>query len=219
MSVTVAQLVANVLSEGSFDATEAQALQWLSRRQEQMCARTRCYRKEIAIGPTVAEQNSYAMPAEVVEVRELQVNGYPYGEGRHSDLAQGKLGYLWLSGLYYPGGMGGIYVRGYSSTGERVVSLYPTPTEASLPIAVFAVCYPPDLVAGQDGTLVIPSAYADGLVAGAIGTGMSRVERRADLAANFEAIYSAACSELEQQVDKELRGSGAAQIRVAGYQC
>lgn len=167
MSRTVAELVQSVLTEGSFDVTEGQALSWLSARHERMCARTKCYRRKIQVGPTVAEQQSYPLPPEVVEIRELQVAsskstppglGVPYGAGRHVDLAQGALHYIWLGGLYLAVG-GGIYVRDESSEGQDLVALFPVPTESGLAITVFAVCRPDPLTLGTSG-----------LIAGGAGT-------------------------------------------------
>lgn len=214
MADTVASLVANVLTEGNFDATEPQVLQWLTRRQRTMCSRTRVYRKKLSIGPTVAEQQAYTVPKEVVEIREVLVNGITYGTGRHSDLAQGAQGYLWLDGLYLDGG--GISTREDDSTGTTKLALYPTPTEAGLEVTLIAVCLPPDLVVGEDSTIKVPGDFLDALVAGAIATGLTRIESRPDLAQPFETIFSAACTELETQVNRRFRGAGPAQIRVVG---
>lgn len=214
MPDTVASLVANVLAEGNFDATEAQALQWLSRRQRQMCARSRCYRKKLSIGPTVSEQQDYAVPAEVVEIREVLVNGLTYGTGRHVDLAQGAQGWLWLDGLAWNGG--GIAMRDDDAEGTRKIALFPTPTEAGLEVVLIAVCLPPDLAVGQDTTIKVPLDFMDALVAGAIATGLRRIESRPDLAVPFETEFTNGCSELMMQTNRRFRGAGAAQIRVQG---
>lgn len=211
----VAQLVTNVMTEGSFDVTEAQALQWLSRRHQLMCTRTRCYRKRLTVGTTIAGQLDYLLPPEVSEIREVLVNGIPYGEGRHSDLAQGKLGYIWLDGLYAYAG-GGLYLHDYDANGETTIALYPTPTEGGQQIVVYAVCRPPDLQPGEDFGIKIPHEFLDALVAGAIATGLTRTEARADLAGPFEQTFSAGCAELLSQVNRRFRGSGAAQIRLSG---
>lgn len=333
MSRSVQELVQSVLAEGNFDVSEAQVVQWLSSRHETMCARTKCYRRRIALGPTVAEQEAYPLPSEVVEIREVQVQssvvtgglGVPYGAGRHIDLAEGALRYLWLGGLYAAVG-GGIYVRDESALGQDLLALYPTPSESGLAITVFAVCrpepltlVPPSLTAGatgvfrycsttrvltaeekatflaggglpagvgtetgvssvvfeyqepgapwQPGTVVkdatgayhsnvplvvqgdwlwrakglgasgaqvwatpveevqvasglaqlkVPSEFYDALIEGAIATGLTRVESRPDLAAPFETKFADACTELLTEVNKRYRGSGPAQIRLAG---
>lgn len=160
-------LVSQVLEEGSFAVSEATALNWLEARHKSMCARTRCYRRKIEIGPTVAQQQQYAVPAEVMEIRECQVgslatgalNQVPYGVGIHTDLAQGALGYIWLGGLFLAVG-GGIFVRDENAAGEEMLSLYPIPTESGLNVTLYAVCRPeplsltaPALVVGGSATL------------------------------------------------------------------
>lgn len=217
----VAELVDVVSKEGVFDASPATILRWLDRRHLSFCARTKCFRRKLDIGPTAAGVSSYALPAEVQEIRELLVGavnapalGVPYGVGLERDLAQGALGYLWLGGLYQAVG-GGIFTRDESGAGADLVALYPTPTEAGQPIVIRAVCRPPHLVDG--GRVVTPPEFDDALVAGAIATGLERLEARPDLASAAEARFSQACGELLGEVERRYRGSGPAEIRVAGY--
>jgi len=212
---TVAQLVAQVLEEGQFDASPTQALRWLTVRQRQLCRRSKWYRKTLSVGPTVSGQATYTVPAEVVEILMVEVDGYVYGHLRHRDPADGSKGWIWL------GGVGGIAGRQDTSGGEQQLLLFPTPlpgarVEPGKTINVWAVCRPPDLVEGQDATLVIPGEYMDALVSGAIATAMTRTEDRPDLAANHEQIFQAACGELTQQSNRRFRGVGPAQIRLTG---
>jgi hypothetical protein len=212
---TVAQLVAQVLEEGQFDATNAQALRWLTVRQRQLCRRSKWYRKTLSIGPTVDGQASYALPAEVVEILMVEVDGYVYGHMRHQDPSEAAKGWIWL------GGSGGIAGRQDSSAGEQQLWIFPTPyaggsLEPGKAVSVYAVVRPPDLVEGDDTTLVIPGEYMDALVEGAIATAMLRTEDRPDLAAGHEQIFTTACGELSQQSNRRYRGVGPAQIRVVG---
>ena len=215
MADTVSQLVEAVLNEGQFDASNTQALRWLTVRQRQMCRRSRCYRKTLSIGPTVNAQTAYAVPAEVVEILMVEVDGKVYGHLRMNDPSEGALGWIWL------GGVGGIAGRYDSSAGEAMLWLYPAPLvggplEPGKAISLKAVCRPPDLEEGKDATLVIPGEHVDALVSGAIATGMLRTEDRPDLAAAHEQIFTAACAELTQQTNRRFRGIGPAQIRVQG---
>lgn len=217
---SVEALVTSILEEGGFDATQSMALNWLDQRHRLMCSRTRCFRKKLS-APTVAGQRGYPVPAEVQEIREVLVESsaatgsetVPYGAGHHSDLAQGALGYIWLGGLYSKVG-GGIFVRDESATGEDLLALYPTPTESGLIIMTHAVCRPAALVV--DGQTVTPPEFDDALVAGAIGTGLERIEGRPDLAASSEAKFEGACVELLRQVNDRFRPTGPVQIRVRG---
>lgn len=324
-------LVKSVLEDGGFDTTEAKVLDWLDQRHKLMCARSDCYRRKVPLGPTVAGQQSYPIPAEVQEIREVLVVtptssgvGVPYGAGRHSDLAQGALGYIWLGGIYLRAG-GGIYTRDENAEGQDLLALYPIPSEAGLTISVLAVCRPEvlqlspsGLVAGgtatiryclttreltptelatfvgggglpvgvgteagvastvleyqlpgkawataavvkdatgayhslvtapEQGTIYwrakwldaggaivaqtplgeepvkgggglrTPPEYDDALVAGAIATGLERLEGRADLAGTGEQKFAAACQELKGEVNRRFRRPGGAEIRVGG---
>lgn len=216
MAETVVGLIERVLEEGGFDAPNSRALEWLTVRQRQMCARSRCYRKTISLGVTVNGQSDYALPAEVLELREVLVGGTLFGPMRHTDPAQGAKGWLWL------GGEGGIAGRDDNSAGEPMLRLYPTPApntpqvEPGAEITIYAVCRPPDLAEYNDATLKVPTEYVDALVSGAIATGMLRMEARPDLAQAHETIFAAACGELLQATNRRFRGSGPAQIRVAG---
>jgi len=213
---TVAQLVAQVLEEGQFDATNAQALRWLTVRQRQMCRRSKSYRKTLSLGPTAQGVATYALPDEVVEILMVEVGGYVYGHLRHQDPPEGAFGWVWI------GGTGGLAGRQDSSAGVQQLWLYPTPDAggATPPpgatISVWAVCRPPDLSETSPEGLVIPGEYMDALVSGAIATALLRTEDRPDLASNHETIFLNACTELLQQSNRRYRGVGPAQIRVVG---
>lgn len=215
MADTVSQLVARVLTEGSFDTDEPTVLGWLTVRQRLMCARSSCFRRTLELGPTVNEKQNYPVPAEVVEILEVLVAGYPYESGRHRDLSAGKRGYIRLHGE------GGLAVRDDDESGAEQLALYPAPKQGSAPepgstLQVLAVCRPPDLLTSDNTTLKIPGEYVDALVAGAIATGLLRLEKRQDLAAPHDAQFESACAELERQVNERYRQSGPTQIRVAG---
>lgn len=216
MAEVVAGLVSNVLEEATFDTTSERVLGWLTRRHTLMCSRSKCFRKKIVLlERTVEGQSAYALPAEVVEVREVQVAGVPYGNGRHLDIATSRLGYLWLQGLYVGMG-GGVGTEDYDTTGAEQLSLVPAPLESGLSIEVWAICRPPVLSLTDDTTLKVPEEFYDALVGGAIGTGLKRLEARPDLAASFETEFAQACEELAEQVARRFRGRGPARIRVAG---
>lgn len=213
---TVAELVEAVLEDGQFDATQAQVLRWLNVRHKQMIARTRSFRKQLSLGNTVAGQSNYALPAGIVEILQVTVGGYVYGQARHNDFAEGELGYIWLGG-----GMGGIAGRDDTAAGDQQLRIFPAPKgglspEPGGPISVYAAVEPPQLVVGEDGSIKIPDEYVDALVSGAIATGMLRVEARPDLAQQHEELFEKGCGELLRVVNRRFRGTGPARIRIAG---
>jgi hypothetical protein len=212
---SVAELVTDVLTEASFDATETQALKWLSRAHALMCVRSTILRKNLNLGLTEENVSTYDLPAEVVQILELRVGGVPYGQGTHTDIAYDALSYLWIQGI--PGS--GLGVQEASAEGVDQIALVRRPAEApgGLPIELYAVCRPGPLVSGEDSTVKVPDEFTDALVSGACATALARVEARPDLASSFQAQFDAGCAELLKQVRKRYRGSASPQIRVVGY--
>lgn len=207
----VAELVQDVLVEGGFDVPTTRILRWLNTSHRTMVVRAQCFRRSLELGPTVALQQDYVMPAEVVELTEVVVAGFVYGEGRHQDIANGAASRLWL------GRLGGISTRDDDSAGLPHLALYPIPTTSGEPITCMAVCLPPNLSESDDTTLKIPKHFQDALVNGAVAIGLARVENRPDLAVPKQQAFEAACTELEAQTRNRFRGrTGPVQIRVQG---
>jgi hypothetical protein len=210
MAETVQQLVDDVVNEGSFDVTPAQALRWLNRRHRVMVVESRSSRRTVSIGPTVAGQRDYALPVELVQIYEVLVGGTTYTNGRHQDLSLGANGFLVLDGE------GGIVSPEETSTGAAEIALYPTPEKDGDTLEVRGAFLPADLSTSDDSTLRVPGDFADALVAGAIATGLRRIEGRPDLAQSFEQEFADGVARLKTQTMKRYRGPGVVQIRVAG---
>lgn len=210
----VPALVNAVIEDADFDATPAQALRWLSERQQLMCARTLCYRKTLALGNTVAGQDVYALPPLIARLLQVTVGDVTYEHATHRDFSALSHGWEWLVGE--PGMSGGVAAREDSGAGETQLRIFPAPPEgeAALAIAAYAAMISPPLALNDDTTLKIPSQYQPGLVDGAIATGSGRGEARTDLAAQFEEKFTAACNELKLATRLKFRRSGPAQIRV-----
>lgn len=208
---TVQSLIDTVRSEAQFDVTDAQALTWLDRRHKSMVVRARALRKTTTVaGGTVANQRDYALPTDIVEVLEVNVNGLPYGQATHTDLSYGAQGWVVLSGV------GGVVASEESTTGGPEIALYPTPTTAGLVILVRGVFRPGTLTVGDDTTIIVPDEYQDAMISGAIATGLKRQEYRPDLAQGFEQEFEAACEEYRRRVSRRYRGAGPATIRIQG---
>lgn len=210
MADSVQQLVDDVVQEGQFDVSAAQALRWLSRRHRFMVAESRCFRKTVEVGPTVAGQRDYELPSDLVEIMEVLVSGTTYGKARHVDLPLGEAGYLILDGD------GGIVAPEETSDGAAEIALYPTPGSDGDSITVRGAFLPPDLDTADDSTLKLPGDFSDALVAGAIATGLKRIEHRQDLAAGHEAEFREGVERLRVQTRRKYRGPGPATIRVRG---
>lgn len=210
MAERVPALISAVLQDGDFDVEEPAALRWLSDGHKLLVKRSKCYRKRIALGETVASQGTYGagLLDEVVEVVEVLVGGLPYGRGRHSDIAASAQGWLLL------GGMGGVTVEDESTGGGYEIALVPAPVEGGAAIEVYAVCRAPALLAADDTTLKIPSEYDPALVNYAFSVGLQRDEGRPELSRPYREEFEASCTELRREV--AIRNAPR-RARVSGY--
>ena len=202
---STSDLVGQVRDEWGVDATDTQIVAALNQRHRRMVARTGCYRKDLSIGPGVAGQEAYAIPAEVLEVAVIDVDGLPWQRAPIIDFRKVKSGRLQLLGG------GGVFAQGSTSAGAEEVRLYPTPAAGAVLTATAAV-RAPELVSGGQAPVVPPEFFED-LVAGAAGVLFGRMDNRLDMAATLDAKFDAACEELRRTVRKRL-STGPARIRI-----
>lgn len=206
----VADLVTDVIDDGNFDVDSTRALRWLNGRHRAMVVKARSLNKTVEIGPSQVDVAEYPLPADVIQIRQVVLNGKPIGQITAEDRAAGQAGWLTLSGA------GVALAPAEDASGGKEVAIYPAPDLAGLSILLRAACRPGELVLGDDSTLVVPTEFHDGLVAGAIATGLLRTEQRPDLAANHEGVYQAHSEEYRLQTARLYRGAGPAFIRIAG---
>lgn len=211
MAETVSALVAEVLAQGSFDASSTDALAWLNRRHKEMVNRARAYRKTLSLGPTVSGTQTYAVPAGVVELTDINVAGVSWGRGRLTDITADANGWLWLTGA------GGIIVGDSDSSGVSQIALVPTPTSDGDAIsAPNAAVTPPDLLIDNTVPLHVDGDFVEGLLAGVFATALMRPnEARPDLAALQQQAFDSACEAQRRRVVRRLRGAGPALIRLS----
>lgn len=207
MPDTVQTLVDEVLSVAEVDSPTA--LRVLNRRYRSMVARSRCLRKRVAVGNTVAGTAFY--PLDVIELYSLEVAGVPYGKARRPDIygySQGTL--LWVG----PAG-GGLIVADASTAGVKGLTLIPAPTTTGAAITAYAAVKPTDMALVDDvATLVIDDDFHEALVEGAQGTLLRRIGEGDPDA--LDARFEAACEEQRRRTQRRFRGGGPAQIRVEG---
>lgn len=207
MAVTAQSIVDAVRLEVGFDATEAQVLAWLNGRHKAMVARSRCFRKSLAVGNTVIGTSFYAL--DVIELYNLEVGGVPYMKARRPDIYGYSQGTLLWTGK----GTTGLIVADASSAGVRGISLVPTPTAVQAIVAYAAVAAPNLALADN----VLPDDdFAEALIDATAATGYKRDTERMELAAPFEQMFTDACEELRRRVQRRYRGPGPTQIRVIG---
>jgi hypothetical protein len=216
MAETVSAVVGEILAQGSFDLSQAEALAILNRRHKQMCARSRCVRSATSatrIGAAGASA-TYAAPAGLMDMMQMLVaSGTSFAEYRKAKRADVEAMY---EGTLPISGTGGVFVE-YSDTAHPIQwLLYPDPT-VSNGVVVFGTFEPPDLLINNTVPFAVDADMIEGLMAGVFATALNRPgEARPDLAAQQEQVFSAACEELRARVARRNRGGGPAQIRLSG---
>lgn len=213
MADAVSDLQSAVVTEASFDVTNAQALVWINRRWRAMVGRARAYRKTISVGSTTAGTQFYALSS-VLEVYEVTVAGVPYSIARRGDAYEDVQGRLVWTGQ----GEKGLFVPDSNSSAARGISLIPLPDTTGLAISAFAATEPPDLTAdGTGDTLlqtVLDGEFVEALIAGAMAIGYRR-EGNIQLARDNDAVFDAGADEFRRITKRRYRGPGPTQIRVA----
>jgi hypothetical protein len=214
MPELVSQLVTDILTEGSFDATTTQALRWLNRRHRQMCAIAECFRKSAVVaGGTVANQAAYSRPTDLVRAYSVTVDGVTYEGAQHDDIAGIANGTLLVSGP------GLLFTETVDAAGVEQLTLSPTPSSSGDVIEVYGAYRPPALLIDNSVPLRIDDEAEEGLLAGVYATALSRPsEARFDLATPHEQVFQAAAEALRLRTKRRLRPRGPVQIRLQDYQ-
>jgi hypothetical protein len=216
MAETVSAVVGEILAQGSFDLSQAEALAILNRRHKQMCARSRCVRSELSATRIAAAgaSGTYAAPAGLLDMMQMLVatgtsSFAEYRKAKRADVEAMFAGTLPLSGT------GGVFVEYADALHPIQWLLYPDP--GSNGVAIFGTFEPPDLLINNTVPFAVDADMIEGLMAGVFATALQRPgEARPDLAAQQEQLFMVACEELRTRVARRNRGGGPAQIRLSG---
>lgn len=213
------EMVTAVLTQGGFDSTssatsQAVALSWLEARYQEMCAESGYTQAIRELGPTVADQDEYALPESVTRVVGLRVGtSRPWTPVKLEDLWALSAGTARLEG-----GMIGAFAETWSEetadAGTEKVKLYPAPTEAALDVLAICVVSPPALSLSANTAPRVPTDFHEYIVDGAIAMGLRRDDSREDEAAPYEARFKDATGRLGMRRRKRV-GRGPIQGRVA----
>ena len=132
--------------------SDAEAGLRLNEAHRELVAAAESLREVVDLGPTVAGQQTYALPADVVQLLSLRVNGYGYDRKSIDEIDDLNASDAYIVGLYR-----GFYAPQFSAGGAAEITIYPTPTQSGLPISGRAAMLPPDLVNDTD----LPSLPVD----------------------------------------------------------
>ncbi len=139
---------------GGFDFSAGQAASLLNEGVKRFAARSEWIKAELELGPTVASQEGYATPENVVKLIGLQVGSITYTATDLRTLWQYK-----QQGL--PVRIEGVFAERFNADGKiKSFSLLPVPDTDGVTIAALAVITPEDL-SGED-PLPFPEEYNRG---------------------------------------------------------
>jgi len=188
----------------SFSATQAASL--LNEGVKRFAARSEWIKAEVDLGPTVANQEAYALPANCVKLKGLEVGSVVYIAVDLLSLWQYK-----QQGL--PGNINGVYAERFSEDGKiKSFSVYPVPDVAGEPISGLAVITPEDLEAADN--LPFPAEYNRGPVDYAKGIAYEDVDENPDSGTYFIKRADERADELRLEAQSRT-GSGPYKIPVA----
>jgi hypothetical protein len=183
--VTADEIVDEVRAGAGIDIDNAatRVSRWLNHLIREMAAESEWIKGTPDLGPTVASQAAYTLPANVVRVYELRVNGgKPYV--RHGTRAEWEL----ASDMRYSTGERGFFSESFDDSGStKQVVLNPAPTEAGQPIEALAALYPNE-ISGTDEP-PFPREFDFALVHGATAIGLRMGDEDHQSAAEHQAIY------------------------------
>lgn len=191
---------------GGFNFSATQAASLLNEGVKRFASRSEWIKAEVSLGPTVAGQEAYELPANVVKLRGLEVSGTAYVAVDLLTLWQYK-----QQGL--PINVDGAYAERFSEDGKiKSFSIYPVPDTAGLAIAGLAVITPEDL-SGND-PLPFPPEFRRGPLDYAKGIAYEDVDENPDSGTYFIKRADERADEL--RLDAQSRtGSGPYRIPVA----
>lgn len=212
------ELVAKVVTEGGFDTaasdtSSATVLSWINEVYREMVSAAEWLRSERSLGVTVAGQDLYDLPDDVIRVSKVAING----SSRWDIVATEELLDLkWQGGLYLTGSPGVVAQVYDEVTSKQKIQLWPVPQTAGYTIQVLGSILPAALTtAGPDATPLLPPDVHEALADGAIGLGRLRVDEREDLAAPYMQKFQAAVGKLVKRRRSRIQ-EGAWQAGVGG---
>lgn len=196
------ELISEVRNAAGIDVDDAQNRigRWINLAIRELATRSRWLKAAVEIGPSVAEQGPYTLPASVYEVEDLRVGDRHYIRVGTEQLQNAKAGLLAVRGA------GGVFAPQFTSSGLRQIELYPAPTTGGSNIVATAVVYPNELT-GSDELVQIPEEHHMAIVHKAIATGLSLADEHNDAAEYHESKFNAAIEALRRHTNMQVSGT------------
>lgn len=191
-----------------FAVSEPRAYEIVNRAIKRVARRALSIQAVISLGTTVADQEDYELPANVIDLRRIKV-------GTVANYSRISLDVLWDlkdidSDVTLAGRGGGVFAPQFSNDGAtRSVSIYPAP-DAGQAISGFAVLEPADDLEAGDS---LPFSDPEPVVNMAASIAYKQVDENPESSAYYLNLANEGAEELRRQTISQV-GSGPNRIRL-----
>lgn len=173
--MTLAELRQQAVEVAGLDLETDEANALINEAYRELCFQSEWIRGYVPIGPGVAGQDAYDIPARVIRILKLDVDGAPYDPSnieeiqglRRGDLSRRSNGFHWQS---------------YTEDGTEQIGVYPTPSGGE-EITIYAVLRPAADLSDDTDSPVTPPELGDRAIlnyvqANVLGDSEDDTERR-----------------------------------------
>jgi hypothetical protein len=209
--LTVDELVDQLRSaEGAgFDVEATQDRNVVNRWARRLAVASLWVRDERELGPSVAGQDRYEIPGDIIEIHDLIFDGELAARKPVEDLFRLGAG----SALLTNGPPWTVYAdRSDATTGAKLLMLYPPPDDDDLPITALCAVIPGEL--GPDDSPPFPDDQEETLLNGCKATLYRELDENPDEGATYEALFVQQAEDLRRRRNSMV-GSGA--FRIPSY--
>lgn len=193
---------------GGFDISESRAGEIVNAAIRRLVVRSQILVAERELGPGVAGTYLYELPADVLDIRGLMVNGDPkfarVATTRHWQLRSGD--------AYLPPGRTGAYAPRFDTDGGKWVAIFPTPAGGETITALCAISSPDY---ADDDDLPLPEDGEQPLQWAAKAIAYEEIDEDPATAGGFYAQADAWADSLAQR-ERGRVGGGVIQAQIQG---
>lgn len=212
---TLADVVAEVREAEAhgFDFSDAQGLKLARESVDRLAAASEWVRAEIDLGPTVANQADYDVPANVVRAKNVYIGTTPFTEVSYDELKGLEAGRLQPA----EGGMnGGVFCERFSEDGTtKSITLFPAPEEGGQELVALASIEPGDNLE-LVSNLPFPGDKFRTVVNYAVGIAYATFDENMQAAATYLDKADGEAEGLRRRANSRM-GRGPYKARVAGH--
>lgn len=175
--MNLAELEQQAVEVAGLDLEHAEFVALANEAHGKLCADTEWVRGYLPVGPGVADQEQYDVPARVVRIIKLSVDGRPYDPTNEEEIQKLRLGRL----VERDSGAGYHWISA-TEDGTEKISVYPTPSGGE-DIEIIAVLTPADELSDDDDELLVnaqdaPRAILNYVTAQTLGNAEDDTDRR-----------------------------------------